>query len=151
MTTRRLISLACLLHLKCAEGFTFGSSFRLLGSSISSGPDSITKLLSSENFYNDFDDESINAGDGEEEEDEDEYIDTDQLGDWRTFRMNLAETGSPTDKKPKDSPRKSVSKENEEVLRSQSKFLAEEYEKGMGAHDTATVRCPPLIISSRFG
>jgi hypothetical protein len=141
MTTRILIGLACFLHLECAEGFTSGSSIRFFGSRFASGAESITKLQSSENFYNDFDDESIDAGnDDDDEEDDDDFIDTDQLGDWRTFRMNLAETGSPTDKKPKDAPRKSVSRENEEVLRSQSKFLADEYEKGMWAHDTATVR-----------
>ena len=76
---------------------------------------------------------------GEEDDEDDDYIDTAQLGDWRTFRMNLAETGNPTDKKPKNASRKSVSVENEEVLRSQSKSLADEYQQGIWAHETAMV------------
>ena len=147
MASRRLIGLACFLHLECAAGFTTGSAFAFLAcratGRIASGTESITKVQSSENFYNDFEDESIDAGnddDDDDEEEDDDYIDTEQLGDWRTFRLNLAETGNPTDKKSKDARRKSVSKENEEVLRSQSIFLADEYEKGMWAHDTAKVR-----------
>ena len=63
---------------------------------IASGTESITKVHSSENFYNDFEDESIDAGNDDDDEEDDDYIDTEQLGDWRTFRLNLAETGNGT-------------------------------------------------------
>ena len=91
--------------------------------------------LFKDNFYNDFDKE-----DEDDDEEDDEYIDSAELGDWRKFRMNLAETGTPSDKKTSsEAPRKSVSKENEEVLRSQSKTLAEEYESGIWAHEAPKV------------
>jgi hypothetical protein len=142
MPSRRLIGLACFLQLEYAAGFTSGSPLSPLRSRIAARSASVTKLLSSENFYNDFDDESIDAGNSNDndDDDDDDYIDSERLGDWRTFRMNLAVTGSPTDKKSSGTPRKSVSKENEEVLRSQSKLLADEYANGMWAHDTAKVR-----------
>ena len=135
MTTRRLIGFACLLHLECSSGFTSplgsrGAAF------VSSYHHSSSKLHSSENFYNDFEE---SGNDDDDDEDDDGYIDTEELGDWRKFRMNLAETGTPSDKKTTEAPRKSVSKENEEVLRSQSNFLADEYETGMWAHEAPKV------------
>jgi hypothetical protein len=73
------------------------------------------------NFYNDFE--------GFDNNDDDEgYIDTNQLGDWRAFRKSL---GGETQVK-------SVSKENEDVLRTQSKALADEYMNEVWAHATAT-------------
>ena len=79
------------------------------------------------------------------DEDDDEYIDTDALGDWRTFRMNLAdddndEDGKEGDGNAKKEKTKTVSAENELLLRSQSKKLADEYASGVWAHPTATVR-----------
>jgi hypothetical protein len=115
-------------------GFTCGPSWGLLRRGRIAP---VSKLHGSDNFFNDFGDSAFGQGD---EEEDDDYIDTEQLGDWRTFRMNLAETGSPTDKKTSDAPRKSVSKENEALLRTQSQLLADEYEKGIWAHDTAKVR-----------
>lgn len=84
-----------------------------------------TLLFSSSNepptFYNDFE--------GFDDDDDDEgYIDTNQLGDWRAFRKSL---GGETQVK-------SVSKENEDVLRAQSKALADEYTTEVWAHATAT-------------
>lgn len=151
MASRRLIGLACFLHLECVAGFTSGNPLTFLGSRIAARAASVSKLQSSENFYNDFDDESIDAGnsndkDEDDDDDDDDYIDSEGLGDWRTFRMNLAVTGNPTDKKPKGVPRKSVSKENEEVLRSQSKVLADEYANGMWAHDTAKPEVGGLVV-----
>jgi hypothetical protein len=96
----------------------------------------------SDNLYNDFDNDDI--------EDEDDYIDSTELGDWRKFRMNLAETGTASDKKTSsEAPRKSVSKENEEVLRSQSKTLAEEYESGIWAHEAPKV-CIFYLVSYAY-
>jgi hypothetical protein len=143
MTTRRNIGVAWfLLPFHCGpqfvKGFAIGPVRRPLLQTDSGAPVS-SKLYGSDNFYNDFGDSAFGQGDNDDEEDDD-YIDTEQLGDWRTFRMNLAETGSPTDKKSSDAPRKSVSKENEALLRTQSKLLADEYEKGIWAHDTAKVR-----------
>lgn len=93
-----------------------------------------TQVFSSsspDNFYNDFEGYGDNGGD-----DDDDYIDTDNLGDWRTFRKNLSETGVATDKKQDSVPRKSVSKANEEVLRSQSEALSEEYINGVWSHES---------------
>ena len=96
-----------------------------------------TQVFSSsspDNYYNDFEGYGDNDGD-----DDDGYIDTDNLGDWRTFRMNLSETGVATDKKQDSVPRKSVSKANEEVLRSQSEALSEEYINGVWSHESPVV------------
>jgi hypothetical protein len=89
------------------------------------------------NFYDDFGEGSIG---GDQDEDEDDYIDSNELGDWRKFRKNLSERGSPTDMEIDDNPLKPVSKENLDVLRSQSKSLADEYLKGIWAHEIAEVR-----------
>ena len=88
----------------------------------------------------------------------DENIDVNSLGDWRTFRRNLAETGLPsksssstltteldleslTEEKEESqsypTPRpKSVSKKNEEILKDQNNQLAYEYLTGVWAHTT---------------
>jgi hypothetical protein len=46
---------------------------------------------------------------------------------------------------------RSVSKDNEEVLLSQNRQLAEEYRKGVWAHETSTVRAPVLAVVSDVG
>lgn len=133
---QRLLALAFLLHIEAAAGFTVITplvAFRAASSTTRS------YSSSGENFYNDFEGFDNDGDNDDEEEDSDGYIDSDDLGDWRKFRMNLAESGSPTDKKSGDSPRKSVSKENEEVLRSQSTVLADEYESGIWAHEAPAV------------
>ena len=80
--------------------------------------------------------------DSDADDDEDEYIDTRLLGDWRNFRRNLSmnpsSDGEPSSEKGK-TERKVVSKENEELLRSQNEQLAEEYATGVWAHPTSTV------------
>jgi hypothetical protein len=120
-----LIALICLVNFGVCFGFSPGAATRAAFLASSS------RLHSSGggNFYNDFEDL---------EDDDDDYIDTDQLGDWRRFRLNLAQTGSPSP--TAQTMRKSVSKENEEVLRSQCQSLAEEYETGVWAHETSRVR-----------
>ena len=78
----------------------------------------------------------------DDDEDDDDFIDTDSLGDWRTFRRNLAldsSLESTETSKPEATKTKSVSKENEELLKSQNKKLAEEYLTGVWAHETSTV------------
>ena len=113
-------------------------------------------------LYSTFDDAE------EEDDDEDEYIEIDSLGDWRNFRRSLTlgaeeeeesndesntrvslknSNDDDDDKPPASSSKKttkkatikSVSKDNEEVLRSQNKDLAKEYMTGVWAHETSTV------------
>ena len=87
-------------------------------------------------FYNDFEgynDELDNDDDDDDDdEDDDEFLLVDDRN-WRTFRKNLSlqEMGN---KAPT-----SVSKENEEILESQSKLLYSEYKQGVWAHETSTV------------
>lgn len=102
----------------------------------------------------------------DDDDDDDDYIDTESLGDWRTFRRSLAMDGTTslssdsggdiggmgntkttTTKKQQQQQQtrkggtiRSVSKDNEEVLFSQNKQLAEEYMNGVWAHETSTVR-----------
>ena len=68
----------------------------------------VSSLLFNEppTFYNDFEDFAIDGDD----DNNDEYIDTEKLGDWRAFRKSL--NG--------DKATVSVSKENEDILRTQS-------------------------------
>ena len=101
--------------------------------------------------------------DGDGDDDDDEYIDDSSLGDWRQFRANLATSGistgtqasdgegstsSKTDEGSSDSApitastdagntrqRKSVSKRNESLLKSQSAELYREYKTGIWAHE----------------
>lgn len=102
-----------------------------------------------------FDEEEEEVSDDEDDED---FIDTTSLGDWRTFRRNLAlvekeqpqdgtaqelsESSFPktTTKKPK-----SVSKENEEILLQQNEDLAKEYITGVWAHEVYTVSLQLLL------
>jgi hypothetical protein len=93
-----------------------------------------SKRLAGKNFYNDF--EGYNVDDDEEEEDEedDDFLLVDDR-DWRNFRKNLLADIADDDTKPT-----SVSRENEEVLESQSPDLYTEYKQGIWAHETSTVR-----------
>jgi hypothetical protein len=81
--------------------------------------------------------------DDDQDEDEDDFIDTDALGDWRTFRRNLAmdenEESSTADESNVSKKTKSVSKENEEILLGQNEELAREYIAGVWAHEVSTV------------
>mmetsp|Transcript_4317 Transcript_4317/g.7196 ORF Transcript_4317/g.7196 Transcript_4317/m.7196 type:complete len:453 (+) Transcript_4317:113-1471(+) len=134
----RLIALTVVLQrLESTCGFTSPHASRLAVSSRGS-----ILYAGADNLYNDFDEK-----DDDDDEEEDEYIDTAELGDWRTFRMNLAETGTASDKKTNsEAPRKSVSKENEQLLRSQSKTLAEEYESGIWAHEAPKPEVGGLVL-----
>lgn len=100
--------------------------------------------------------------DDDDDDDDDEYIDDSSLGDWRQFRANLAtsgistqgsdgedDTGNGADEGAGDSTppsaistdagnarqRKSVSKRNESLLKSQNAELYKEYETGVWAHE----------------
>lgn len=83
----------------------------------------------------------------DDDEDDDDYIDTDSLGDWRTFRRSLtvgehddddaATDASAASSKPLFEAREVT--ENEMILQSQNKKLAAEYASGVWAHETATV------------
>lgn len=86
----------------------------------------------------------------DDEDDDGDFIDTDALGDWRTFRKNLAldsdkDSSAESSSSSKTPAPKSVSKENEELLKSQNKDLAQEYMTGVWAHETSTVSCFFLI------
>lgn len=104
----------------------------------------------------------------DEDEDDDDYIDDDSLGDWRSFRNTLVESGisspsiieeegyvSDESKKAdeesitkKNTPKKpkSVSKENEDLLMSQNKKLAREYKDGVWAHETPDFETGGLVV-----
>ncbi|GKY90370.1 hypothetical protein MPSEU_000011000 [Mayamaea pseudoterrestris] len=103
-------------------------------------------------FYDDFDDEE-----SLENQDKDEIIDPDSLGDWRLFRRNLAamtatssDSSSPlldTSVPVKTTQRpRSVSKLNEEILKTQSESLHEEYTTGVWAHTIATPEVGGLLV-----
>jgi len=93
----------------------------------------------------------------DDDDDEDEFIDTDSLEDWRTFRRNLTfeeitttTTTTTTTKEEekastKTKPIKSVSTENEEILLQQNEKLAVEYLTGVWAHPIATPEVGGLI------
>ena len=98
-------------------------------------------------FYNDFegfgdeDDKIKKKGDdSNKEEDDDEIMDADALGDWRTVRQKLltADKDKASDN-ANDKNAASISKQNQQLLASQSKQLAEEYKSYVWAHETATV------------
>mmetsp|Transcript_5653 Transcript_5653/g.15878 ORF Transcript_5653/g.15878 Transcript_5653/m.15878 type:complete len:506 (-) Transcript_5653:24-1541(-) len=111
----------------------------------------------------------------DEEEEDDEYIDDSSLGDWRAFRANLATSGISTQgddqtsdkadssdgtssgtskpiggasssESPETSSRpKSVSKRNEELLKSQNAELYKEYESGVWAHEAPAAEVGGLL------
>jgi len=108
-----------------------------------------------------------------DEDSDDESIDPNSLGDWRAFRMNLANTdinsgessstssidGIDLEDESKDSSTvgvsastsstasrpKSVSAQNEELLNSQSAKLAEEYLNGVWAHESSIPEVGGLV------
>jgi hypothetical protein len=102
---------------------------------------------------------NFNAKDIDSDDDDeidDAVIDVDALGDWRTFRRNLVAASASTTaattattfsqleefQEEQVSPTfvpTSVSKDNEDLLWSQSEDLAREYTTGVWAHTTATV------------
>lgn len=111
---------------------------------------SVNKLKAAAEGYDNEDDD---------EDDYDDYIDDTSLGDWRAFRANLASSGIPTGtssdgssadassskepnaidadaaaKNPSQQRPRSVSKKNEELLKSQNEQLYKEYETGVWAH-----------------
>ena len=101
-------------------------------------------------FYNDFegfgDDDSTSQkkrgeGDNSEDDDEDEVIDADALGDWRTVRQTLltANRNKAPNATSQNLNSATISKQNQQVLASQSEQLAEEYKSSVWAHETATV------------
>jgi hypothetical protein len=107
---------------------------------------------SSFDFTPSFDDEDDEDDDDEDEDDDDDEIriDPDSLGDWRTFRRNLAATpdteggetagielGATTTETGATTVRQE--QPNEKVLKAQSEELALEY-TGVWAHETSTVR-----------
>jgi hypothetical protein len=92
-----------------------------------------SRRLAGKNFYNDF--EGYNVDDDEEEDEEDDDFLLVDDRDWRNFRKNLLADIADDDTKPT-----SVSRENEEVLESQSPDLYTEYKQGIWAHETSTVR-----------
>jgi hypothetical protein len=97
-----------------------------------------------------FDDEDDEDEDDDEEEDDDDEIriDPDSLGDWRTFRRNLAATPDTEGGETAGIELGTAAAEgattvrqeqpNEKVLKAQSEELALEY-TGVWAHETSTV------------
>ena len=103
--------------------------------------------------------------DDDDDEEEDDFIDSDSLGDWRTFRRNLTfeqdqeqdattsletTTTSSTTQMASTKPPKSVSKANEEILLQQNEKLAAEYLTGVWAHPVATVRMVMVVFLKRL-
>lgn len=140
--------------LEQAEAFLCPLSLRpsSLPSFAASQSTSCRHMSSSSSFYEDF--ESFDNGE-DDDGDDDYMIDPDSLGDWRDFRRNLAQSVSASNEEGeerRDPSVVSVSKENEAVLSSQNKDLAEEYKSGVWAHETSTVRehviCIVLIEKS---
>jgi hypothetical protein len=113
------VKLAILLVWVCSRGQAFQRTI-VPASSVARKTSTQTYMSS---FYEENTDES---------DEDDEYIDSDSLGDWKAFRRNLAT--------PPAEEVKSVSKENEELLKTQSQDLAQEYVSGVWAHTTSTVR-----------
>ena len=108
-------------------------------------------------------------------DDDDDYIDEESLGDWRSFRMNLANsaaaststststidgidlsedsssskisTAADDDTTASSAPErpKSVSKQNEQLLSAQNSALAEEYINGVWAHESSIPEVGGLV------
>ena len=140
LSTTALVLLALLAS---TEGFSLTpqTSSRI---SCRTSSSAVLRQRQSPLYYSTFDGDEDEED--EDDDDDDEIIDADSLGDWRTFRRNLA--SAPTEgaasqleefgaSVPKT---KSVSKANEKLLRSQNEKLAEEYISGVWAHETSTVR-----------
>lgn len=95
-----------------------------------------------------------NQEEEDEEDDDEDEIDPDSLGDWRAFRRNLSfssdgdSTGSDSSEAAvsKKNKARAVSKENEELLKSQSSQLGQEYVSGVWAHETSTPEVGGLVL-----
>ena len=113
---------------------------------------------------------------GSDDSDDDDYIDDADLGDWRSFRktlvdsdftdeessdkitdgfmgeddLDLGEVSSSSEdaatNNAKEKRPKSVSKANEELLKTQSKSLAKEYVEGIWAHVSSFVSTYSTIV-----
>ena len=134
----RLMVSLFLVSIPIVDSFTVGRHSR---SSIRHEQSYIPKSSLKYSLYDQDDDD-----DDDDDEDDDDFIDTESLGDWRTFRRNLAfeeeEEKGQQKTKEKDSTKKkpkSVSKENEQILLSQNEELAKEYITGVWAHEISTV------------
>jgi len=139
---------------RCTNGGILSSSVPV-GPAISSQNHIILKAASSPG--------NVNEGeDVDDDDDDDEYIDDSSLGDWRAFRANLATSGISTGESsegsssssdgaietsapPKQSRPKSVSRKNEQLLKSQNEALYREYESGVWAHEAPTAEVGGLL------
>jgi hypothetical protein len=99
-------------------------------------------------FTPSYDDEDDEDDEDDDDDDDDDEIDPDSLGDWRTFRRNLAADPA-SEKENEEATTAAAPREerpNEKVLQSQSEELALEYSKGVWAHCTSTVcTCSNII------
>jgi hypothetical protein len=98
---------------------------------------------SSFDFTPSYDDEEDEDEDEDDDDEDDElHIDPDSLGDWRTFRRNLAANPETAQDKETATEETTVTRQeqpNEKVLKSQNEELALEYSAGVWAHETSTV------------
>ena len=122
-------------------------------SSNSKSKSSLFSQGSSFDFTPSFDDEDEEEEEDDDDDDDDDdeddeiRIDPDSLGDWRTFRRNLAATPETAETAGMEVSANNaeettvVRKEhpNEKVLKAQNEELALEY-TGVWAHETSTVR-----------
>jgi hypothetical protein len=143
VSTTTVVLLALLVS---TEGFSLTPPTSSISCRTSSSS-AVARQRQSPLYYSIADDEDDDDED-DEDDDDDEVMDADSLGDWRTFRRNLASqtlstTGAASQLEefggvvPKT---KSVSKANEELLQKQNEKLAKEYMSGVWAHETSTVR-----------
>jgi hypothetical protein len=144
VSTTTVVLLALLVS---TEGFSLTPPTSSISCRTSSSS-AVARQRQSPLYYSIADDEDDDDEDDEDDDDDDEVMDADSLGDWRTFRRNLASqtlstTGAASQLEefggvvPKT---KSVSKANEELLQKQNEKLAKEYMSGVWAHETSTVR-----------
>jgi hypothetical protein len=147
LSTTTLVLLALLVS---TEGFSLTPQTTSISCRISSSSSAVvSRQRQSPLYYSIYDDDEDDDedDDDDDDEDEDDVIDADSLGDWRTFRRNLASPTLPNGAAsqfeefgaavPKT---KSVSKANEDLLQTQNEQLAKEYLSGVWAHETSTVR-----------
>ena len=116
---------------------------------------------------------SQSSDDNDLDDDDDEYIEDEDLGDWRNFRKSLVDSGISYEtaeagyldtnvEKTKSSKKESdtidaskgssikrptsVSKANEELLEKQSEALAKEYKGGVWAHESGFAEVGGLVV-----
>jgi putative AlgH/UPF0301 family transcriptional regulator len=117
--------------------------------------------------------ENSGSDDEDDNDDDDEYIEDTDLGDWRSFRKTLVDSGisietaeegyMDSDTKKKEESKTpvssidaskgssierptSVSKANEELLETQSETLAKEYKGGVWAHESGFAEIGGLVV-----